>query len=92
MSIRTFTKDKHLFDNSNYPADSPYYFNENKKVIDKMKDEKPGCPVIEFVGLRSKMYSYINDNNRGGGKTANGVKKNVVRRVLKVPMTRNFGM
>lgn len=28
-------KDKDLFDNSNYPVDSPFYFKENKKVIEK---------------------------------------------------------
>ena len=42
---------KELFDNSDYPEDSPYYFKENKKVIGKMKDETAGIPVVEFIGL-----------------------------------------
>ena len=29
----------------------------NKKVIGKMKDEFDGVIVVEFVGLKSKMYS-----------------------------------
>ena len=29
----------------------------NKKVIGKMKDEFGGAFVVEFVGLKSKMYS-----------------------------------
>ena len=29
-----------------------------KKVIGKFKDEAAGQPIIEFVGLKSKMYSY----------------------------------
>ena len=30
---------KELFDNSDYPEHSPYYFKENKKVIGKMKQQ-----------------------------------------------------
>ena len=30
----------------------------NKKVIGKMKDETASVPIVEFVGLRSKMYSF----------------------------------
>ena len=34
------------------------FFDEtNKKVIAKMKDEFDGVIVVEFVGLKSKMYS-----------------------------------
>ena len=72
-----FWKDKKLFDNSDYPKDSPF-FNE-QKVIGKMKDEAVGA---EFVGLRSKMYSYITNQNKGG-KTAKGIKKNVVKKDIK---------
>ena len=46
-----------MFDFSNYLKD-PTFFNEtNKKVIGKMKDEFGGVIIIEFVGLKSKMYS-----------------------------------
>ena len=60
-----FWKDKDLFDNSDYPESSPYFYKTNKKVIGKFKDEAAGVPVCEFVGLRSKMYSYIKDNQKG---------------------------
>ena len=43
-----------------------------------MKDEAAGIPITEFVGLRSKMYSYIKDNQKGG-KTVKGIKKNVIK-------------
>ena len=36
-------------------------------------------PICEFVGLRSKMYSYTKDNQKGG-KTAKGIKKNVIKK------------
>ena len=52
-----FFKWKDLFDFSNYPKDSKFFDETNKKVIGKMKDEFGGVIVIEFVGLKSKMYS-----------------------------------
>ena len=75
---KDFFKDKGKFDNSDYPEYSPFFYKENKKVIGKFKDEAAGIPIIEFVGLRSKMYSYIKDDNNGG-KTAKGIKKNVIK-------------
>ena len=74
-----FWKDKHKFDNSDYPKRSPYFDNTNKKVIAKFKDEAAGVPICEFVGLRSQMYSYVKDNQKGG-KTAKGIKKNVIKK------------
>ena len=76
-----FWKDKHLFDNSDYPKNSPFYNNVNKKVIGKFKDEAAGMPIVEFVGLRSKMYSYMKDNEQGS-RTAKGIKKNVIKQQL----------
>ena len=37
--------------------DFKFFDETNKKVIGKMKDEFGGVIVIEFVGLKSKMYS-----------------------------------
>ena len=74
-----FWNDKDRFDNSDYPESSPYFDKMNKKVIGKFKDEVSGIPIIEFVGLRSKMYSYIKDNDEGG-KTAKGIKKIVIKK------------
>ena len=75
---KDFFKDKYKFDNSDYHEYSPYFYKENKKVIGKFKDEAAGIPITEFVGLRSKMYSYIKENKKGG-KTAKGIKKNVIK-------------
>ena len=72
-------KKKELFDNSDYPKGSPYEFQENKKVIGKFKDESWGKIISEFVGLRSKMYSYIMEDGKGG-MTAKGIKKNVIKK------------
>ena len=76
-AYKDFWTDKDMFDNSDYPENSPYYCNTNKKIIRKFKDEACGIPITEFVGLKSKMYSYVKDNEKGG-KTAKGIKKNVI--------------
>ena len=77
-----FWNDKDKFDNSDYPQDSQYFNTTNKKVIGKFKDEAAGIPITEFVGLRSKMYSYMKDNQKGG-KTAKGIKKNIIKNDIK---------
>ena len=77
-----FWNDKNLFDNSDYPENSPYFDKTNKKVIGKFNDEAAGIPITEFIGLRSKMYSYIKDNQKGG-KTAKGIKKNIIKNNIK---------
>ena len=55
-------QDKELFDNSDYPKNSEFFFDENKKVNGKLKDEAAGIVIKKFIGLRSKMYSYEIDN------------------------------
>ena len=65
-------------DNSDYPENSPYHNKTNKKVIGKFKDEASSIPIVKFVGLKSKMYSYIK-NDEKGGKTAKGIKENVIK-------------
>jgi len=76
-----FLVDKNLFDNPDYPNSSKFFFNDNKKVIGKFKDEAAGKPILEFVGLKSKMYSYLVGEEEH--KKAKGVKKNVVKKEIK---------
>ena len=52
-----FYKWKDLFDFSNYSKDSKFYDDTNKKVIGIMKDEYGGVIVIEFIGLKAKIYT-----------------------------------
>ena len=66
-----FFKHKHLFDFSNYPKDSKFFDEANKKVIGKIKDESEGKIIDEFVGLKSKMHSMKNID----GKESNTAKE-----------------
>ena len=69
-------KDKHLFDFSGYPKDSVYYYISNKNILGKMKDELNGVKTVKFAGLKSKMYSFIADNDKEVNK-AKGVNKKI---------------
>jgi hypothetical protein len=73
-------KDKHLFDTSEYDLEHPLYSTENKKVLGKMKDETHGIPMQEFVGLKSKLYYmiYEEDGKLTEKKTAKGIKNSVI--------------
>ena len=64
--------DKDKFDNSEYPENSPYFDKSSKKVIGKFKYTVSGIPINGFMGLGSKMFSYLKDTNESG-KTAKGI-------------------
>ena len=76
---KDFFNDRDKFDFSEYDKNSKYFDDINKKVIGKFKDETHSIPITEFIGLRSKMYSYIKDDNNEA-KTAKGIKKNVIKK------------
>ena len=67
-------KDRGLFDFSEYPVNSKFFDQNNKKVLGKMKDEFKGQIISEFVGLKTKMYSLINVDDKEVSK-AKGVHK-----------------
>ena len=73
-----------LFDNSDYSKSSKFYFDNNKKVIGKFKDEAAGNIITSFVGLKSKMYSYLVELIDGdkNNKVCKGISKNVTKREL----------
>ncbi len=81
-----------LFDFSDYPSnilkDSKGNItkeiedkDKNKKIIGKFKDETNSKPIIEFVGLRSKMYALKTENEEK--KTAKGISRTVKKKYIK---------
>lgn len=70
--------DRELYDTSDYPKDHPLFSADNKKVIGKFKDELNGKAMMEFVGLRAKMYSILKDADHSKA-TAKGIKRNKIK-------------
>ena len=72
----------HRFDTSDYDKSHPNYSAENCKVIGKFKDECNGSAPLEFVGLRSKMYSLVLPNGKEKS-TAKGIKASYAKDNIK---------
>ena len=70
------------FDTSDYPPEHFLQSNLNNKVLGKMKDVTIGRAITEFVGLRSKMYSFLYDG-KTEEKKAKGIAKVTVKKELK---------
>jgi hypothetical protein len=75
--------DSHLFDFSNFPVDHPLYSVCNARVVGKMKSETGHLEPLQFVGLRSKMYSLLVPGIDKPKLTAKGIKHSYVDRNLK---------
>ena len=69
-------------DTSNYEVDRPMPQGKNKKVIGLMKDKLGGKTISKFATLRSKIYSYLMDDD-SETKKAKGTKQCVTKRMLK---------
>ena len=55
-------EDKSLFDFSDYPKDPKIFDPVIKKLIWKIEDKFKEEIISEFVGVKSKMYSFVNEN------------------------------
>ena len=67
-------ENKDLYDFSNFPDNHSCFQgmtsdevleikNMNKKVLGKMKDEIAGGSMLDFVGLRAKMYAFLSEDS-----------------------------
>ncbi|CAH3157887.1 unnamed protein product, partial [Porites evermanni] len=75
-------QDQHLYDTSNYPKEHFLYSTTNKKIIGKFKDETGGLPIVEWIGLRAKMYSIKLEDGKEK-KTGKGIKKSVLKKEVR---------
>lgn len=71
-----------LFDTSNYPPDHFLFSTVNKKKIGKFKDETGSLLIVEWVGLRAKMYSMKLDDGKEKN-TGKGIKKCVLQKEVR---------
>lgn len=46
------------YDTSNFPKNHICFSTKNEKELGTFKDETKGTPIVEFCGLKSKMYAY----------------------------------
>ena len=77
---RDMLMESDLYDFSAYPPTHPCFSLLNKKALGKMKDEFHSVPLLEFVGLRSKMYSLTDGTHEK--KTAKGIQRIVTEKCL----------
>ena len=89
---KDMAENKQLFDFSDYPSNilkdaksqNTVHIEDkdsNKKVIGKFKDETNSKPILEFIGLRSKMYAIKTESEEK--KTAKGISKTVKNKYIK---------
>ena len=57
-----FSKDKEMFHFCIYSPKSKYYDDSNKLVFGKMKNKTDGIALSEFLGLKPKMYLFLEDD------------------------------
>lgn len=95
LTYQVFTEDLYAdmkkdanerFDFSAYPKDHLLHNEKNKKVPGFMSDETPDHYVSEFVGLKSKMYSFLLQHKykdeKYNKRTCKGVKKGIIKKFI----------
>src|SRR6266700_6525853 len=71
-----------IIDFSNFDKKHPLYSEQNKKKVGYLKSEYGEKPVNEFVGLKSKLYSIVYDDDKNKS-TAKGLQKSVLKKHVK---------
>ena len=77
-----FWKNKELVKFRHYPEHLQYYNNTNNLVVGKIKYETCGLPIKGFVGLKSKIHTFIRKDNHKS-KKAKDINRNVIDNEVK---------
>ena len=80
---KTLAENKQYFDFSDYPKDHPCYDITNKKTLGKFKDEACGKILLEYIGLKPKMYAHQTFNDKVC-KKVKGIKKCIVEKIINI--------
>jgi hypothetical protein len=78
---KDIAEDSANYDLSNYPKDHAIYDATNKKVVGKFKDELGGEIMTEFVGLKSKVYSFVKEDGVYKN-TLKGINRSVAKKQI----------
>ena len=70
------------FDTCDYPPTHPCFSKQNAKRLGFFKDETNGVPILEFIGLRAKMYS-IRLGDDSTKLTAKDIDRGFVKKHIK---------
>ena len=70
------------YDTSDYPPSHPCHSKQNTKRLGFFKDETNGVPILEFIGLRAKMFS-IRLADGTTKMTAKGIDRGFMKRCVK---------
>ena len=83
QAIYQHLRDCQIMDFSNLHPSHKFYDSSRAMVPGYWKDDNAGADIVEFVGLRAKMYSFMYAQDRGSKSTAKGVQRSFLERNIK---------
>ena len=66
---------------NNYSTSWCFYYDANKMIVGKTKNETEGVQIVKSRGLKLKIYSYIKDDGTGD-KKAKGTKISAIKNTI----------
>ena len=83
QAILQHLRECQIMDFSNLDPTHEFYDASQAMVPGYWKDDNAGADIVEFVGLRAKMYSFMYARDRGSKSTAKGIQRSFLERNIK---------